>query len=61
MPVISQTISHFRLLEKIGVSGMGEVYLADDTTLDRKVSLKHLPVILKEWPGLSGRPSSLHP
>ncbi len=53
--MIAEKISHYRILDKLGAGGMGEVYLAEDTRLGRQVALKFLPASFQYDPDRRAR------
>ena len=53
--MIGQTVGHYRIISKLGAGGMGEVFLAEDTRLERKAAIKFLPAETAADPELQQR------
>src|SRR5437764_8560334 len=49
--MIGKTVGHYRITAKLGAGGMGEVFLAEDTRLERKAAIKFLPAEMAADPG----------
>src|SRR5262245_43101421 len=53
--MIGSSLAHYKILERIGAGGMGEVFVADDCKLHRRIALKVLPPQLRSDLGRRGR------
>ena len=49
--MIGKTVGNYRITARLGSGGMGEVFLADDTRLDRQAAIKFLPADVARDPG----------